>query len=67
MSKPGGEAVWAVTCYFNPAGYRLRLENYRVFRQRLNVPLATVELSFDGDFELRADDADALLQIRGGS
>ena len=61
-----GEPLWAITSYFNPVGYRRRLENYRVFRERLAVPLATVELSFDGRFELRAGDADALLQIHGG-
>src|SRR5262245_17819145 len=59
-------SLWAITCFFNPAGYRRRLENYRVFRERLAVPLAAVELSFDGKFELRPGDADALLQIHGG-
>lgn len=61
-----GAALWAVTSYFNPVGYRRRLENYRLFRQRLGVPLATVELSFDGAFQLRPGDADLLLQIHGG-
>jgi hypothetical protein len=55
-----------MTCYFNPVGFRRRLENYRLFRQRLTVPLVTVELSFDGHFELRAEDADRLLQLHGG-
>ncbi len=58
--------LWAVTCYFNPVGYRRRLENYRLFRQRLTVPLVTVELSFDGNFQLREEDADILVQIHGG-
>ena len=49
---------WAITCYFNPVGYRRRLENYHLFRQRLNVPLVTVELSFDERFQLSAGDAD---------
>jgi len=60
------ENFWAITCYFNPVGYRRRLENYRVFRQRLVVPLVTVELSFDGNFELSEEDADVLVKIRGG-
>ena len=60
------DSLWAITSYFNPAAYRRRLETYRVFRQRLTVPLATVELSFDGRFELRPGDADALVQIHGG-
>ena len=58
--------LWAITSYFNPAGYRRRLETYRLFRERLCIPLATVELSFDGKFALRTGDADALLQIHGG-
>jgi hypothetical protein len=55
--------LWAITCYFNPAGYRRRLENYRVFRRRLAVPLVAVELSFDGSFQLQDDDADILVRI----
>lgn len=57
--------IWAITSYFNPAGYRNRLENYRIFRQRLAVPLVTVELSYGGEFELGEADADVLVQIRG--
>jgi hypothetical protein len=58
--------LWAITCYFNPAGYARRIENYRYFRHRLAVPLITVELSFDGIFELRQEDADIVVQLRGG-
>jgi hypothetical protein len=58
---------WAITCYFNPIGYRRRLENYYTFRQHLAVPLLTVELSFDADFQLQQHDADVLVQLRGGS
>jgi hypothetical protein len=58
--------VWAITTFFNPAGYRSKPFNYRVFRQRLAVPLLTVELSFGAEFELANDDADVLLQVRGG-
>jgi len=58
--------LWAVTSYFNPARYRRRIENYRVFRQALGVPLLAVELSFTGTFELKADDADRVLHISGG-
>ena len=57
--------LWAVTCYFNPVGYKRRLENYRVFRRRLSIPLVTVELSFNGAFQLCAGDADILVQIDG--
>lgn len=56
--------LWAITCYFNPLGYQSRLKNYRIFRQRLIVPLVAVELSHDGQYHLRADDAEILIQIK---
>jgi hypothetical protein len=65
MINDAGGSLWAITSYFNPAGYRSRIENYRVFRHRLAVPLVTVELSFNGTFELRPGDADVLIQISG--
>ena len=55
-----------VTSYFNPMRSRRRLANYRTFRSRLNVPLLTVELAFDGQFELTSSDADHLIQLSGG-
>ena len=57
--------LWAITCYFNPVGFKRRIANYRLFRQRLAAPLVTVELSFDGTFQLRHDDADILVQLHG--
>lgn len=54
----------AITSYFNPARYRSRLANYRAFRQCMREPLVTVELSFDGDFELDENDATQLIQVR---
>ncbi len=59
--------MWAITSYFNPARYKLRLANYRKFRANLGVPLVTVELSFDGTYELTEQDADILVQIKGGA
>ena len=59
--------MWAITSYFNPAQYKRRLSNYRIFRANLDIPLATVELSFDGHFELTHDDSDILIQISGGA
>ncbi len=59
--------VWAITAYFDPLGSSRRLSAYREFRRRLNVPLITVELAFDGDFQLSQADADILIQLRGGS
>jgi hypothetical protein len=66
MAELSGATLWAITSYFNPVSYRRRIENYRVFRQRLTVPLVTVELSFDGIFQLQRTDADVLVQIHGG-
>jgi hypothetical protein len=61
-----GDGLWAITSYFNPVGYRSRLENYRIFHRRLQAPLVAVELSFDGRFELAPGDATVLVQVRGG-
>ena len=59
-------ALWAVTSYYNPAGYQRRKANYRLFRERLALPLLTVEWSPTGQFELRPGDADLLIQLSGG-
>jgi hypothetical protein len=63
---PQAEGLWAITAYFNPAGYRRRLANYRVFRERLTVPLVAVELAYGPGFELKESDAEILVQLRGG-
>jgi len=63
MSNSDSAKLWAITCYFNPVGYRRRLENYHTFRRRLKVPLVAVELSFDGSFQLSSADADVLVQV----
>jgi hypothetical protein len=60
-----GKSLWGITCYFNPAGYRRRLANYRVFRERLIIPLVAVELAYGSNFELNENDADILIQLRG--
>jgi hypothetical protein len=57
--------LWAITCYFNPVGYRRRRQNYRRFQRALNVPLLTVELSYQDTFELGNDEADMLIRLRG--
>lgn len=64
-SNRDGEDLWAITCYFNPAGYRRRLANYRLFRKRLIVPLVTAELAYGDDFELDCNDAEILVRLRG--
>jgi hypothetical protein len=62
MSSP----LWALTCLFNPLGVRRRAANYRIFRRHLGVPVATVELAFNGTFELSGGDADILVKVTGG-
>lgn len=62
---PSG-SLWAVTSYFNPARWRRRLENYRHFRRHLGLPLLSVELGFDGCFDLGAGDAERLLRFQQG-
>ncbi|MFM7846584.1 MAG: hypothetical protein ACKPEY_20450 [Planctomycetota bacterium] len=65
--NPNQESTfWAITAYFNPANYQRRLSNYHVFRQHLNVPLLTVELGFNGNFQLGTEDADVLIQLPKG-
>ena len=54
--------MWAVSCFFKPCRYELRVHNHRLFRARLGVPLLTIELSHDDHFELADDDADVVLR-----
>lgn len=58
--------LWAITCYFNPAGYHSRRANFLVFREHLPVPLVAVELSYTDTLELNPSEADLLIQLRGG-
>ena len=60
-------SLYAISTYFNSAKYQTKLLNYRLFRNRLTVPLITVELSFDGEFELEPTDADVMVQLHGGA
>jgi len=47
--------LWAITSFYNPAGYRRRVSNFARFRQGLDIPLVTVELSYDGNYQLTPD------------
>ena len=58
---------WAITSYFNPMRYARRRSNFRIFRERLNVPLIAVELAYGDEFELKEQDADILIQLRGSA
>jgi len=63
-------ALWGLTTFFNPAGYATKRANYARFRAGLRpegLPLLTVELAFgERPFELGPDDAEVLVQARGG-
>src|SRR3974377_2142226 len=67
MTSAQPKDLWAITCYFNPMRYRRRLINFRIFREYLKVPLVVVELAFGPEFELQAQDAEILIQLRGGA
>ena len=60
------QPTWAITSYFDSCGSGVRLANYKAFREQLEVPLVTVELSFDGSFALEPDDAEVLIQLSDG-
>lgn len=61
------ERTWAITTYFDPLGAKARLANFREFRKRLRIPLIAVEHAYGPSFELGEDDADILIQRRGGA
>lgn len=65
MSRLDG-SLWAVTTFFNPAGFRRRIENYRRFRAALPVPLATIELGFEDRWHLAGDDAELYVPVGDG-
>lgn len=59
-------AIWAITSYFNPGGFRTRRENYERFRSHLSLPLLTIELDGWRGFDLVDEQADILIQIDRG-
>jgi len=59
-----GHGLWAITTYFNPAGYRARARNYRAFFEQLSLPLLTVELVYGAQPELTPAVATRLIQLR---
>jgi hypothetical protein len=68
VQKDGGPVAaadfWAITSYFNPAGYRIHRTKYDVFRDHIGVPLVAVELAYGKDFELGPGDATRLVRLR---
>jgi hypothetical protein len=65
MRRGAGGAFWSIACHFNPAGFEARRRNFRDFRERLSGPLLAVELAFGDAFDLRPQDADILIRLRG--
>jgi hypothetical protein len=66
-SSPHPGDLWAITCYFNPIGYRRRLANFKIFRERFQAPLVAIELAYGPEFELQAQDAEILIQLHGSA
>jgi hypothetical protein len=64
-SASPGDPLWVITSYYNPAGYRRRLQNFRAFRRHLSAPLLVVELTPEGHGELQDDEADIVVRLRG--
>lgn len=60
--------LWGITTFFNPSNYQVRYKNYRKFRQNSKLQglkLVAIELSFDGNFELKeGKDADILIKLK---
>jgi hypothetical protein len=59
------DPLWVVTSYYNPAGYKRRLQNFRAFRRLINAPLMVVELARPGRHQLTEADGDRVLSLTG--
>lgn len=63
------EQLWALTTFFNPLGCQIRIENYKIFREKLrqqNVMLLTVELVYSNNrCELTQEDSDIHIRVVG--
>lgn len=66
MSHALNKDFYAVTSFFNHSHTKERLNNYRMFKSKLSLPLVTVEWAPDGIFELNQNDSDILIQIKDG-
>jgi len=56
-----------VCCYFNPCGYRARLQNFRRFYEGMRkapIPLLTVELAFGDDPHQLGDEFGEVMRVR---
>jgi len=62
-------SFWGITTFYNPADYKNKYVNYKLFREKSKeqgLKLIAVELAFeDKPFELKKTDAEIVVQIRG--
>lgn len=65
QDRSPSDPLWVITSYYNPAGYRRRLQNFHAFRRHLTAPLLVVELTPDGRGQLQDADADMVVRLSG--
>jgi hypothetical protein len=41
-------SIWAITSYYNPSGYKVRLRNFKAFHANFGLPLVVAELVLPG-------------------
>ncbi|MFT4326222.1 MAG: hypothetical protein ACMXYK_01850, partial [Candidatus Woesearchaeota archaeon] len=60
---------YAITTFYNPFNEDIKYQNYNIFRKKLqkqHIKLIAIELSFNNNpFELKKNDADIVMQIKG--
>jgi len=59
------QPLWAITPFYNPAGYSRRLQNFHAFRRNLQLPLLVIELAAPGRHQLTDADADKVIHLTG--
>jgi hypothetical protein len=60
-------SIITITSFYNSSASKIRLKIFKEFRRMLGIELVTVELSFNGVFELNEKDSDYLIQIKKGA
>jgi hypothetical protein len=61
--------MWGITVYFNPQQYSQQYSRFKAFSEgvrKQGLPLIVVELSFNNSFEIRDDDVEKIVRIKGG-
>ena len=64
-------SFWGITTFFNPQGYKNKLEHYKVFREnakRQGLKLLVIECALkDNGYEIQEEDADILVRVKSNS